>query len=213
MSTSTRPRLTAEHRTITGKQVSTLRRAGILPAVVYGHGHASEPIQIDAKEFEALRRRAGRNAILDLKIGNHRATPVILQHVAEHPLQRVPIHADFFVVEMSEEMIVDVPISFVGESDAIKKLGGSLLHQRETVSVRALPDALPSAIEVDISGMEDFEAAIHVSDVVAPAGVTILTDGAEPLARIQAPRQADEPVIAGPAAPVQEIESTEEAAP
>ena len=136
---------------------------------------------------------------------------MILQHVTEHPVQRVPIHADFFVVKMSEEMVVDVPISFVGESDAIKKLGGSLLHQRETVSVRALPDALPSAIEVDISGMEDFEATIHVSDVIAPAGVTILTDGAEPLARIQAPRQSDEPVIAGPAAPVQETEAAEEA--
>ena len=107
---------------------------------------------------------------------------------------------------------MDVPISFVGESEAVKKLGGSLLHQRETVSVRALPDALPSAIEVDISGMDDFEAAIHVRDVVAPAGVTILTDGAEPLARIQAPRQADEPVIAGPAAPVQETEGAEVAA-
>jgi len=199
VSTTTRPRLSAEHRTILGKQVSTLRRKGILPAVVYGHGHASEAIQVDAKEFETLRRHAGRNAILDLKIGNHRATQVILQH------------ADFFVVKMSEEMVVDVPISFVGESDAIKKLGGSLLHQRETVSVRALPDALPSAIEVDISGMEDFEATIHVSDVVAPAGVTILTDGAEPLARIQAPRQSDEPVIAGPAAPVQETEAAEAA--
>lgn len=211
MSTSTRPRLTAEHRTIIGKQVSTLRRQGIIPAVVYGHGHESEPIQIDAKEFETLRRHAGRNAIVDLKIGSARVTPVILQQVAVHPIARTPIHADFFVVKMSEEMVVEVPISFVGESEAIKKHGGTLLHQRETVSVRALPDALPSEIEVDISGLEDFEGTLHVSDVIAPEGVTILTDGAEPLARVQAPRVADEPVIAGPAAPVQEAEATEAA--
>ena len=126
-------------------------------------------------------------------------------------MQRTPIHADFFVVKMSEEMVVEVPISFVGESEAIKKHGGTLLHQRETVSVRALPDALPSEIEVDISGLEDFEATLHVSDVVAPAGVTILTEGAEPLARVQQPRVADEPVIAGPAAPTQETETTETA--
>ncbi len=209
MSTSTRPRLTAEHRTITGKQVATLRRQGILPAVVYGHGHASEPIQLDAKEFEQLRRRAGRNAILDLKVGSAKVTPVILQGVHEDPVQRTPLHADFFVVKMSEEMTVDVSISFVGESEAVTKHGGTLLHQRETVSVRALPDALPSAIQVDISGLADFEATIHVSDVIAPAGVTILTDGAEPLARVQPPRISDEPVIAGPAAPVQETEATE----
>ena len=111
MSTSTRPRLTAEHRTITGKQVATLRRQGILPAVVYGHGHDSESIQIDAKEFETLRRKTGRNAILDLKVGSARVTPVILQQVAIDPVQRTPIHADFFVVKMSEEMVVDVPIA------------------------------------------------------------------------------------------------------
>ena len=211
MSTSTRPRLNAEHRTITGKQVSTLRRQGILPAVVYGHGHDSESIQIDAKEFETLRRHAGRNAILDLKVGSHRVTPVILQQVAIDPVQRTPIHADFFVVKMTEEMVVDVPISFVGESEAIKKQGGTLLHQRETVSVRALPNDLPSEIEVDISSLEDFEATLHVSDVIAPAGVIILTEPTEPLARVQAPRVADEPVIAGPAATVQETEESETA--
>ena len=158
MSTSTRPRLTAEHRTIIGKQVSTLRRQGILPAVVYGHGHESEPIQIDAKEFETLRRHAGRNAILDLKVGSATRDPGHPPAGRRAPVQRTPIHADFFVVKMSEEMVVDVPISFVGESEAVKKHGGTLLHQRETVSVRALPDALPSEIEVDISGLEDFEA-------------------------------------------------------
>ncbi len=201
MSTSTRPRLTAEHRTILGKQVSSLRRQGLVPAVVYGHGHASEPIQVDAKELESLRRHAGRNAILDLKVGSARVTPVILQQVTVHPVQRTPIHADFFVVKMSEEMTVDVAITYVGESVAVKRDGGTLLHQRDTVSVRALPDALPSAIEVDISGLEDFESALHVSDVVAPAGVVILTDGTEPLARVQPPRVAEEPVVAEEAAP------------
>ena len=102
---------------------------------------------------------------------------MILQQVAVDPVQRTPLHADFFVVKMSEEMIVEVPISFVGESEAVKKHGGTLLHQRETVSVRALPDALPSEIEVDISVLEDFESTLHVSDVIAPAGVTILTEG------------------------------------
>jgi large subunit ribosomal protein L25 len=211
VSTSTRPRLTAEHRTITGKQVASLRRRGILPAVVYGHGHASEPIQVDAKEFELLRRRTGRNAILDLKVGSAKVTPVILHAVHEDPIGRTSLHADFFVVKMSEEMTVDVSISFVGDSEAVTRHGGTLLHQRETVSVRALPDALPSAIEVDISSLADFEATVHVSDIVAPAGVTILTDGAEVLARVQAPRTSDEPVITGPAAPVQETEETEAA--
>lgn len=204
MSTSTRPRLSAEHRTVTGKQVSALRRKGILPAVVYGHGHASEPIQVDAHEFALLRRHAGRNAILDLKVGSSRVTQVILQRVQEHPLERAPIHADFFVVKMSEELTVDVPLTFTGESEAVARNGGTLLHQRDSLSVRALPDALPSEIAVDVTSLVDFEATIHVSDIVAPAGVTILTDATEPVARVQAPRVVEEePVVEAATAPVE----------
>ncbi|MFN8517941.1 MAG: 50S ribosomal protein L25 [Chloroflexota bacterium] len=196
MSTSTRPRLAAEPRTITGKKVASLRREGKVPAVVYGHGHESQPIQLDAHELDLLRRHAGRNALLDLTLGKGKATPVILQHVQEHPVTRRPVHVDLFVVRMTEELTVDVPVAFTGESEAVRRDGGTLLHQRETVSVRALPDALPSAIEVDISGLSDFETTLHVGDIVAPQGVTIVTDAAEPLARVQAPRVAEEPVLA-----------------
>lgn len=206
MSTSTRPRLAAEPRTITGKKVASLRRAGKVPAVVYGHGHDSQPIQLDAHEFELLRRHTGRNALLDLSLGKGKPTPVILQHVQEHPVTRRPVHVDLFVVNVSEEITVDVPLAFVGESEAVRRDGGTLLHQRETVSVRALPDDLPQALEVSIEPLVHFDATISVGDIQAPKGVTILTDAAEVLARVQAPRVAEEPVIAAeaPAAEAEE---------
>ena len=95
----------------------------------------------------------------------------------------------------------------------MRRDGGTLLHQRETVSVRALPDALPPALEVDISPLVDFEATIHVSDIVVPEGVTVLTDPAEPIARVQAPRVAEEPVVAAeqPEAAEETSESAEAA--
>ena len=77
--------MSAEPREIIGKQVSRLRREGILPAVVYGHGHESQPIQLDAHEFETLLRHAGRHTLLDLAVGGGKATPVLLQSVHEHP--------------------------------------------------------------------------------------------------------------------------------
>lgn len=209
MSTSTRPRLAAEPRTVTGKKVATLRRAGKLPAVVYGHGHASQPIQVDAREFELLRRHTGRNALLDLSLGKGKPTPVMLQHIQEHPVTRRPVHVDLFVVNVSEEMTVDVPLAFVGESEAVRRDGGTLLHQRETVSVRALPDALPPVIEVSITPLVDFETTISVSDIEVPSGVTILTDPAEVLARVQAPRVAEEPVTAAEAPAAEAAETTE----
>jgi large subunit ribosomal protein L25 len=190
---STRPQLVAQRREVTGKKVAALRRAGQLPAVVFGHGHTPEPITVDAREFATLRRHAGRNALVDLKVGSGRATPVLLHGVQENPRSRAVIHVDFFVVKMTEEMTVDVGIVTTGESPAVDKLGGTLLHLRETVQVRALPTDIPSGLELDISGLDSFEAMLHVSDLQMPERVTLVTDGHEPLVRVQAPRVEEAP--------------------
>lgn len=191
---STRPELVAEHREILGKKVSALRHAGKLPAVVYGHGHPSEAIQLDAHEFDILRRHVGRNALLDLKVAGGGARPVLLHAIHEHPVSRRPLHADFFIVRMTEEMTVDVPIQPVGESVAVEKLGGTLLHLKDTVEVRALPADLPSFIELDISSLDSFEVTLHASDLRVPERVTLLMDPTEPIARVQPPRVELEPV-------------------
>lgn len=192
---STRPVVAAEPRDVVGKKVSSLRRQGILPAVIYGAETESKPIQVNAHEFQVLRRTVARNAIVDLKIGSGRATPVLLQGIHEHPVRRDPMHVDFLIVSMTDELTVDVPVNYMGDSSAADKLGGTLLHLRESVQVSALPSDLPSAIDLDISPLDSFEAVLHVSDVVVPAGVTILTDPEEALARVQPPRVEEEPVI------------------
>jgi large subunit ribosomal protein L25 len=189
---STRPLVTAEPREIVGKSVNTLRRQGLLPAVVYGHGKESQPIQLDARSFDELRRHVARNTLVDLKVGSGRATPVLLQGIHEHPVRRQPIHVDFYVVNLTEEITVDVPIVQVGESYAADKMSGMVLHLREHVSVRALPGELPASLELDISSLRDFDAVLHVRDLVVPDGVTVLTDADEPLARVQPPRVEEE---------------------
>jgi large subunit ribosomal protein L25 len=202
---STRPLVTAEPREVIGKSVSALRRQGLLPGVVYGQGKASQPIQLDARAFDELRRHATRNSLVDLKVGNGRATPVLLQGIHEHPVKRHPMHVDFYVVKMTEELTLDVPISHVGGSHAVEKLGGTLLHLREHVSVRALPGDLPHALELDITPLRDFDAVLHVSDLSVPDGMTVVTDPDEPLARVQPPRVEEEAVtVAEAAAPVAE---------
>jgi large subunit ribosomal protein L25 len=206
---STRPSLAAETRTVVGKHVAILRRAGVVPAVVYGHGHASEAIQLDARELDQLRRHIGRNTIIDLAVGGRKPSPVLIQSVHEHPVSRRPQHVDFYVVKMTEEMTVEVPVVFVGASVAVERGGGTLLHLRDAVQVRALPADLPSAVEVDVTPLEDFETTLHVSDLQAPPRVTILTEASEPVVRVQAPRVEAEVV---PAA--EEVEApAEEAAP
>lgn len=214
---STRPVVSAEPREILGKKVSTLRRQGILPAVVHGHGKGSQPIQLDAREFDELRRTTARNTLVDLRIGGHRAIPVLLQGIHEHPVRRYPMHVDFYVVKMTQELTVDVPINFVGESHAAEKLGGTLLHLREAISVRALPGELPSGIDLDITPLASFDDVLHVRDLVVPDGVTVLVDGDEPLARVQPPRVEEEALMPaeagvapeGEAAPIAEAAQAE----
>ncbi len=191
---STRPVVSAEPREVVGKKVSSLRRQGILPAVVYGGNRESENIQLDSRAFDVLMRTTTRNTLVDLKVGKGRVTPVLLHGIHEHPVRRHPMHVDFLVVSMTEAITVDVPINYMGDSSAADKLGGTLLHMRESVSISALATALPPAVDLDISPLDSFEAVLHVRDLIVPDGVSILTDPEEPLARVQPPRVEEEPI-------------------
>ena len=203
MSTA-RATLAAEHREVTGKKVALMRQAGRLPAVVYGHGVDSNPISIDAHDFELLRRRSGPNALVDLSIDGDKARPVLVQTIQIHPVNRRMLHVDLFVVRMTEELTVDVPLTATGESSAVSLHGGTLLHPIESVRVRALPDHLPQSIEYSIASLTDFDTTIHVRDLVVPADVTLLTDGDEIIARVQAPRVEEVVVPVAAAAVVAE---------
>jgi large subunit ribosomal protein L25 len=188
--------LAAEHRDLTGKKVATLRHAGRLPAVVYGHGVESANVSIDTHEFEQLRRHTGPNALVDLSIDGKQARPVLVQAVQVHPVHRRPLHVDLFLVRMTEQLTVDVPLVATGESIAVTQHGGTLLHPIESVRVRALPDHLPQSIEYSVESIVDFDTAMRVSDLVVPADVTLLTDGDEIIAKVQPPRVEEEPVVA-----------------
>jgi len=194
-----RATLAASHRDVTGKKVAHLRHAGQLPAVVYGHGLESANVTVDAHEFDLLRKHVGPNALVDLSIDGHKPRPVLIHGVQVHPIHRQPLHVDLFVVRMTEEMTVDVPLSAIGDSIAVSQHGGTLLHPTESVKVRALPANLPQVIEYSIETLVDFDATIHVSDLVIPPDVTLVTDGDEVIAKVQAPRVEEAPVVAAEA--------------
>jgi large subunit ribosomal protein L25 len=180
MSTATTSRLNlaAEPRELVGKKVATLRRVGRLPAVVYGHGVSSENVSIDAHEFELLRRKAGQNALIDLSVNGSKARPVLVHDVQVHPVDRRPLHVDLFLVRMTEELTVDVPLVPIGTSNAVENLNGTLMHLLESVKVRALPDHLPQSIEYSIESLVDFDEVVKVSDLTIPGDVILLTDRA-----------------------------------
>jgi large subunit ribosomal protein L25 len=194
---SDRPRLAAASRTVTGKAVASIRREGRIPAVVYGHGTASEPVSIDAHEFEQLRRHTGGSTLIDLTVDSHKSRPVLVHGVQIHPTNRRPLHVDLFVVRMTEELTVEVPLIGTGFAPASEN-GGTLVHPTSTVRVRALPGDLPDSLTYDLSSLTSYDVTITVADLVAPDGVTIAADPAEVVARVLAPRveEVETPVAA-----------------
>ena len=191
-----RPTLAATTREITGKKVAHLRRDGRLPAVVFGRGLDSDNVSVDAHEFEVLRRHAGPNTLIDLTVDGGKKTPILVHDVQLHVITRRPLHADLYVVRMTEELTVDVPLVAEGMSEAVDNLGGTVLHLIENVRVRALPDHLPQSIHYSIDGLRTFDDLVHVSDLAIPEDATLLTDPTEIVAKVLPPRVEEEPVAA-----------------
>lgn len=196
---TTRPTLAAKGREIIGKKVSHLRRDGLLPAVVFGHGLESTSVSLDAHEFEVLRRKTSANALVDLSIDGQKAQPVLVHGVQLHRVTQRPLHADLFLVRMTEELTVDVPLVATGESEAVKVHGGTVLHPIDFVRVKALPDHLPNSIQYDISSLATFDDVIRLRDLDIPGDVTLLTDPEEIVAKVIPPRVEEEVVPAAEA--------------
>jgi large subunit ribosomal protein L25 len=207
-----RPKLAAARREITGKKVSHLRRDGRLPGVVFGRGLDSVSVSVDAHEFEQLRRHAGANTLIDLSVDGGTAAPVLAHGVQVHVVTRKPLHVDLFVVRMTEELTVEVPLVSEGISDAVENAGGTLLHVLESVRVRALPDHLPQSIHYSIESLATFDDAIHVRDLEIPPDATLLTDPDEVVAKVLPPRVEEEPVVAEVAEGEEGAEGAEEGA-
>jgi large subunit ribosomal protein L25 len=170
--------LTLDARDAQGKANKRLRRAGIVPGVVYGKGEPSTNVQVDAKTFETLYKSAGRTSVIKFRLPGHsRATSGFIKSVQRHPLSGQPLHVDYLLVNLKQEMEVDVPLVFTGEAPAVEETGGALLHNLSSIHVKALPTDIPHEVTVDVSVLKSLDVAIHVRDLNLNRDlVQVLTD-------------------------------------
>ena len=164
-------RLEAESRTEFGKgSARRTRRAGRIPAVLYGHGQDVVHLSLPAREFAAALRNGGANALLTIVLDGKEQL-ALTKSVQRDPLSRRHEHADLILVRRGEKTTVDVPVVVVGEPapDTIPN------HQLNTVSIEADATRLPDSIEVDIAGRTAGDN-ITAGDLVLPAGATLITD-------------------------------------
>lgn len=177
--------LSVEKRTKDGARAPALRRAGSIPAVVYGAHHASTPIHIPARAFEKVLREAGEATIVSLTgLEGSSTLPTLIHEVDLDPITSLPRHVDFYAVTKGEKVEVAIPLVFVNESPAVGA-GANLVKVLYEVEVEADPMNLPHTIEVDLSVLGAINDRIHARDLVLPTGVELITEPEEVVALVQ----------------------------
>jgi large subunit ribosomal protein L25 len=173
-------RLSAERRTEFGKGgARRTRRAGKIPAVLYGHGAEPQHISLPAREFANALKRGGSNVLLTLDIDGKQEL-ALPKAVQRHPIKPQIEHVDLISVRLGEKITVDVQITIVGEVIS----GGLIAQEATTLSVEAEATNLPSSFDVSISGVA-VGTQITASDVDLPAGAVLAGDPDQILIIIQ----------------------------
>jgi large subunit ribosomal protein L25 len=184
--------LSAEPRDVLGKHVKRLRRDGIIPANIYGHG-ASRAIQAPVRAFERLLTSDGRTGVISIAFDG-RSETALLKGVQRDPRSGQIVHVDFQAVSMDQEVTSVVPVRFVGESEAVTRLDGVMTHPRTELRVAARAADLPDTVEVDVSAITELHGSIKVSDLAASSAYQILEPLEEVLAIVLPPKREVEEV-------------------
>lgn len=178
-----RESLKVEKRDVLGKKVKKLRREGILPANVYGKEMKSASVQVPLKDFLSVYREVHETGLVDLSYDTQ-TIPVLIHNVQLDPRSQIPLHADFFKVNLKEKITARVPIVAVGEPKAALDRVGLLEQPVAELEVEALPTDLPEKIEVNVEALAAVDEQILVSDIKAADGVAILNEPSQVVFKI-----------------------------
>jgi len=166
-----------------GISATVLRRAGSIPAVVYGAHHVSTPIAIPAAAFGKVLREAGEATIISLT-GLGAPLPTLIHEVDLDPLTNLPRHVDFYAVTKGEKVEVAIPLSFMGVSPAVEA-GANLVKVLHEVEVEADPMNLPHDIKVDLSLLKAIDDQIRAKDLALPSDIELITSPEEVVVLVQ----------------------------
>ncbi len=169
-----------------------MRKNGRIPAILYGHGHESRMLAVPYLEFSRAYKEAGENTIVELSLDGEKPVNTLIYDVQTDPLTGKFLHIDFYQVRMNVKVDASVPLVFVGESLAVRGSGGVLVKALDEVEVSCLPGNIPHEFSVDISALATFDDQIHVSDIIVPEGVEMLSDPDTVVALVDRPRTDEE---------------------
>jgi large subunit ribosomal protein L25 len=187
--------LKANKRDVIGKQVGALRRAGKLPAVLYGHLIESTPIMLDAHETSLTLSKLTSSSLVTVDLDGTEY-PSLVRQKQRDPLKNRLLHLDFQVISLTEKIRTKIGIELIGKSPAVKDFNAVIVTGLTELEVECMPQDLPERISVDISGLAELGAGIHVRDIVLSDKVEVLDDKNEMIAVATATKE--EPVVEAP---------------
>jgi len=192
--------LSASPRTTVGKGAArTLRSAGQIPAVIYGHAREPLSLAIPAREVEKLLERvSAESTVIELTLASGVARTLI-REVQRHPYKKQILHIDFQELVAGEKVSVNVPIVLLGTPDGVRLSGGILSQVMSELAIRVDPVNIPRRIEADVTHVV-IGHSLHVSDLKVPEGVEILDELEATIAVVSAPKVEAEPTPAPEAA-------------
>lgn len=192
----TRVELDVTAREVLGKKVKLMRQDGVTPANIYGHGIESQAIQVPSDELMRVLKEAGRSEIVYVSLGG-KERPVFVREVQRNPITDLILHVDFLQIDLTKKVKIIVPIHVKGVAPAVDTYQGILVQPLDHITVEALPTEIPSEVVADVNGLDEIDAALHVSDLSVPEGVEIITDGAQMVVKIAPPavEVVDEPTV------------------
>ncbi|MFV2012916.1 MULTISPECIES: 50S ribosomal protein L25/general stress protein Ctc [unclassified Micromonospora] len=196
-------KISAEPRTEFGKGgARRTRRAGKVPAVLYGHGEKPKHIALPAREFAAAIRHGGANQLFAIDITDGTQALALTKAIQRDPVKDTFEHVDLLLVRRGEKVTVDIPVQLAGEPAK----GTLVMHEHDTLSVSAEATRVPESLEVSIEGLEP-GSHVTAGDVQLPGGVELAVDpttvlvviSAAPTAAQTGEETAEEPVAEGAA--------------
>ncbi|MEO8357969.1 MAG: 50S ribosomal protein L25 [Chloroflexota bacterium] len=167
--------LNATKRDVVGKQVKALRRAGKLPAVIYGRHTEPVNVNLDAHSASLILAKLTSSSLVTLNVDGTEYPALVREKQRDYIKNRL-LHVDFLAVSMTETLRTNVRVNFIGVSNAVKDFNAVLVHNLEQLEVEALPTDLPERIDVDISILAKPGEGIRVRDVKVADNVRILND-------------------------------------
>jgi large subunit ribosomal protein L25 len=167
-------KLKAEPRSTVGRSaVRKLKARGFIPAVIYGGTDKPQPLQVSARDINAMMSQAsGENVLVELEIGDDgQSRTALVQEVQHSPVRGEIRHVDFHAISMDQMIQAEVPLEPVGTAVGVKTFGGLLEQSLRALAIECLPVDLPDRVTVDVSQL-NIGDSIHVRDIQLPAGVT-----------------------------------------